>query len=72
MKLRIVLSILLSPFSEYDPNPLLSLGKRKGRANVSTTIPVQATGSIFNSLNEPASSDSTSRLDRAAEKYVEV
>lgn len=70
MKRTSFLSFLSSP--EYDPNPLLSLGKRKGRASGPSTVPAQTTGSIFNSLNEPTtSSDLTSRLERAAEKWVE-
>lgn len=52
-------------FSEYDPNPLLSLGKRK-RSNSGPGVAASSgSGSIFNTLNEPPTANIG---DRAAEK----
>lgn len=57
-------------FTEYDPNPLLSLGKRKGGGRVGGAGTLPETG--FNALFEPPQSstlaDQTDKLDRAAEK----
>lgn len=51
-------------FPEYDPNPLLSLGKRgKGRVG---GVPGAIPDTGFTALNEPVASPSTT--EKAAER----